>query len=484
MKSSESILVYLGANAHKKLVHQLLELNPDIRFISSHIFPEASLSLLEDKVYEESVITFDSAIQIKSGEIQFTTINDYNLVRIIDDILNDKHLSLLWARFNNETRRCNDSEVKRYEVLYSLIKSSLETCLTIKPSSVVFSYEPHMLPIYIFKRVASALGVRTYTLTISPFVWRLFCEGKEGGEDIFLKKSPRKEEVGTFNESVHKFIDEKQSNYEVAKPFYEKRKMTSRFGVRLFNKLKVNGWSPQRVLLSQLAANEYQRVSSDRSEIHGLKYISVFLQYQPEQTTLPDGQLFANQLFAIQMLYSAVVPLGISLVIREHPATFESVFDPKWRPRGFYRSIKSLGPNIYFDNITADPFSLIENSNAVSSINGSVLLEALLRGKPAIAFGKHTLRGLATAAFVDSFPDESELREKIVKASMMSPQAIVDSVERYLYAVYSTTFGADHYLGNERMSSEKRGEAFYKALLQVVDLVSQDAHVFPKTKDN
>lgn len=475
MKYSKSMLVYLGANANKKLVHRLLELNSDIRFISSHIFPESPFSLLEGKLYNESVITFDSAIKIESGEMHFTTINDYNMVPIIDDIMNDKHLSLLWTRFKSETRRCNHSEVKRYEILYSLIKSSLETCLRIKPSVVVFSYEPHMLPIYIFKRVASALGIRTCTLTISPFVWRLFCECTEKDHDLYLKESQGTKEGGSLNESVTKLINEKQDHYRVAKPFYEKRDLISRVGAGLFNKLKVNGWSPRRMVLSQLASIEYQRVSTDRSEFHDLKYISIFLQYQPEQTTLPDGQLFVHQLFAIQMLYSAVSSLGISLVIREHPATFESVFDPKWRPKEFYRAIKGIGPNIYFDNINTDPFTLIETSIAVSSVNGSVLLEALLRGKPAVAFGKHTLRGLDSVAFVESFANEVELREKIEKASRMSPQVIIDCVERYLYEVYPNTFGASRYLGNEAMSLEKLRESRYKALLQVVNLLLRDA---------
>ena len=277
----------------------------------------------------------------------------------------------------------------------------------------------------------------------------------------------------TSDDSVKKLIDEKQGHYRVAKPFYEKRDLSGGLGGRFFNKLKVNGWNPRRAMLSQLAFAECQRASSERSQFQGLKYICMFLQYQPEQTTLPDGGLFVHQLFAIQMLYSAVSSLGISLVIREHPATFESVFGPKWRPKNFYKSIKSIGSNIYFDNINSDPFSLIENSVAVSSITGSVLLEALLRGKPAVAFGKHALRGLSTPAFVDRFADEIELREKIVQASGVSSQSIIDDVEKYLHEVYPATIGADRYLGNEAMSLEALRESRNDALLQVVEQLSR-----------
>lgn len=471
------MFIYLGANAYKELVYQLLELNPAIRFIASHIYPEAPHSLLTDKAFNESVISFDSNLQIESGKIGFTTVNDYNLVKIIDAVMCDKHLPLLWTRFNSKTRRNNKNEVKRYEVTYSLIKSSIETCLTKRPSVVVFSYEPHMLPIYLFKKVCVALGIRTYTMTISPFYWRLFLELAEGEHDVYLNNCFKKKEDELPNDSVKRFILEKKSDYGVAKPFYEKRKLGANLGKCILNKLKVNGWKPQRVIQSQLVYADYQRRCSGRSQFQGIKYICVFLQLQPEQTTLPDGGLFVHHLFAIQMLYSAVSTLGISLVIREHPATFESAFNPKWRPGDFYHVIKKIGPNIYFDDVNAEPFTLLKNAIAVATITGTVLLESLLQGKPAIAFGKHPLRGLSNPAFIDSFADEDELREKISKAIAESPESIIDQVERYLYKVYPTTFGNSQYLGNAEMSLENLRESRYNALLQVIEQLSRDSAV-------
>lgn len=477
MSSPVSMLVYLGANAHRDLVHQLLELSPAIRFVSSSIFPEASPLLLEDREYIKSAVPFDSAIHLESGEIGFTPVNDYNLVSLIDAVMSDKHLSLLWTRFSNGTRLRNKSEVKRYEVVYSLIKSSLETCQAVKPDVVLFSYEPHVLPIYIFRKVVYALGIKTYTLTISPFIWRMFCEDANGN----CSRSPRIENAvqkcANADDPVRRMIGEKQGNYSVAKPFYEKRNMRGGLVGRIRKMLVTNGWNPRRVLLNRIAFAEYMKESSGRDGLMGRNYICVFLQYQPEQTTLPEGGLFVHQMFAIQMLYSAVARLGISLVIREHPATFESVFDPKWRPRGFYKSIKRIGPNIHFDRIDADPFSLIENSVAVSSITGTVLLEALLRGKPAIAFGKHALKGLSAPWFVDKFADEVELRDMIVSATGISPKSIVDEIEKYLHQVYPITFGAGSYPGNTAMSLEKLRDARYTALRQVVERLARSCDV-------
>lgn len=470
--SSNTMLVYLGANAHKELVHQLLALDPGIRFIESAIYPEQQQSLFKDKLSNESVVTFDSKLVIEPGKIRFTPVNDCNQVKIIESIIGDKLLPLLWTRFNGKTRWRNHSEVKRYEVAYSLIKSVIETCATQKPSVVVFSYEPHMLPMYIFKKVCEALGIKTCTMIISPFNWRVFLDIANGKDAESHKILPKKMNDEVKNDSVQRFIDEKKSDYSVAKPFYEKRNLGISFGKKFIYKLKANGWQPHKFILGQITFSDYKRLSTKRSELQGVKYVCVFLQLQPEQTTLPDGGLFVHHLFVIQMLYSAVTALGLSLVIREHPATFEFDKNMKWRPRDFYNSIKNIGPNIYFDDINADPYSLIKNSIAVSAITGTVLLEGLLQGRPAIAFGKHPLKDYTATGFVDKFADEVELREKVAKAIVESPQSIIANVENYLHKVYPTTFGPSEYIGNAKMSLEKLREARYHALRQIIELIT------------
>jgi len=474
-KHNNAMLVYLGANAHKGLVHQLLELNPGIRFVDSAIYPERQESLLGDQLFNESVVTFDFNLVTEPDKIGFTPVSGYNQLEIIESIISDKHLALLWTRFSGKMRWNHRDEVKRYEITYSLTKSALETCAKLRPNVVVFSYEPHMLPMYIFKKVCEALSIKTCTLVISPFNWKVFLDVVPEGNGPYGNSLLRETVGGTFNDSVQRFIDEKKSDYNVAKPFYEKRIQRLGLTKRLMYKLKVNGWKPYKLVLGQIALGEYQRLATERLQLEGLKYICVFLQLQPEQTTLPDGGLFVHHLFVIQMLYAAVSELGISLVVREHPATFESAYDLKWRPRDFYRTIKNIGPNIFFDELSAEPYSLIRNSVGTSAITGTVLLEALLQGRPAIAFGKHPLKGCTATALVDRFKDEVELREKIVKAIAQPPESIVAEVESYLHQAYSATFGPDDYIGNANMSLEKLREARYSGLLQAVQLILRDS---------
>lgn len=467
--SSGPILVYLGANAHQALEQQLLALSPDIKFVDSAVYPERQLSSDMDARLGEAVIRFDADLRGPGGDILFTPLAGCNQIDIIEKVMDDKLLSLLWTRFGGQTRWRHLGEVKRYEVVYSLAKSAIDACRRHRPRAVVFSYEPHMLPMYVFKKVCEALGIQTCTMAVSPFNWRVFLElvnADEAGASDPMPDCP-------LHESVSRLIKEKTSDYSVAKPFYEKRTHSMGGARRLLYKLKANGWKPHKIILGHLAAAEYARLATPRSGLTGMRYVCVFLQLQPEQTTLPDGGLFVHHLFAIQSLYAAASKLGLSLVIREHPATFETAYNLTWRPRDFYRTVKGIGPGIFFDEIDADPYSLIQNAVAVSAITGTVLLEGLLQGRPAIAFGKHPLRGHLATSFVDRFTDEQDLGAKLAAALAQPADAIVADTERYLHRVYAHTFGPREYVGNAGMTLELLRQSRYEALQQILESMTQ-----------
>lgn len=183
--SESPVLIYLGANAHYELECELLAIDPNVRFVESAIYPERQKSNDINVGFGDDVIQFDADLRGKDGEILFTPIADSNQIDIINSVMDDKLLPLLWTRFGGRFRWRHLSEIKRFESTYSLIKSAIHVCQKLRPRVVVFSYEPHMLPMYIFKRVCQAMGIQTYTMTISPFNWRVFL--KQGNSDRTLK---------------------------------------------------------------------------------------------------------------------------------------------------------------------------------------------------------------------------------------------------------------------------------------------------------
>ena len=443
------IVVYLGANTSKLLMDDILGINSNIGFIASSLYDENIFNRFKNTQYMKSIINFDDGMHSDSGTIELTNIDNFNNFSVIDKVLNDKNLPLLWSRFGSKIRNTND--IDRHEASYSLIKSAIKTLICRNVKTIVFSYEPHNLPIYILKKVAIELKISTLTMAISPFSWRMFCVASDNS--IFYNKALEGHKI---SKSVQILIKEKQSDYEIAKPFYEKRIQKDNIIKKYLNLAQINNWHPLRFFLGLYGKKNLDSLSIDRKSIYKTKYISFFLQYQPEQTTLPDGGIFSNQLIALQALYSAASKMGYSVVVREHPATFESVFDYRWRSVNFYKKINKIGEKIFLDKLSNNPYDLINNSAAVASITGTVLLESLLLGKPAIAFGNHPLKGFDNKALIDNFTDEKELMNKMKEALDINHKNIVESASEYLNNAYYKTFGEESdYCGNSKMSLDK-----------------------------
>ena len=107
----------------------------------------------------------------------------------------------------------------------------------------------------------------------------------------------------------------------------------------------------------------------------------MFLHYQPERTTSPDGDVWANQLLAIKAL-SVALPKDVTLVVKEHPSTFNRGSDFKHRWKAFYTDIISLGAELC--DIRKNTYDIIDQADLVASIGGTVVGEALMRNKAAI----------------------------------------------------------------------------------------------------
>jgi uncharacterized pyridoxamine 5'-phosphate oxidase family protein len=106
---------------------------------------------------------------------------------------------------------------------------------------------------------------------------------------------------------------------------------------------------------------------------------SVFygMQYQPEQTTLVGGNLFANQIATIENI-AKCLPFGYTLVVKEHPRGRGA------RPAWQYRHLAHY-PNIEFCD--ADSKDILRRCEATVTITGTIGLEAMALDKPVFVLG-------------------------------------------------------------------------------------------------
>jgi len=119
------------------------------------------------------------------------------------------------------------------------------------------------------------------------------------------------------------------------------------------------------------------------------KFFVFFLHYQPENTTLPNGGVFVDQMLVIDMI-SKCLPKGIMLYVKEHPAFWaitehqESMRET--RDKEFYSRIISKN-NVRLIKHSCSSLDLLDQCLGVVNITGTAGYEAMFKGVPNIVFG-------------------------------------------------------------------------------------------------
>lgn len=108
-------------------------------------------------------------------------------------------------------------------------------------------------------------------------------------------------------------------------------------------------------------------------------YAYYALHYQPEATTLVNGQFWTNQVALIENIARSL-PITHRLYVKEHQVNLGC------RPRGYLESIKAI-PNVRLISPFADSHFLTQNADLIFTIAGTVGWEAILYRKPIIVFG-------------------------------------------------------------------------------------------------
>ena len=178
------------------------------------------------------------------------------------------------------------------------------------------------------------------------------------------------------------------------------------------NKWKINKprQIPQRIIqkvYKNYIFNKYKK-HSFKGDLISKNNVVYFMHYQPEATTLPLGQFFVEQSNAINTLRMAF-PKETKIYIKEHPTQFKQPIDPRFRPGNYYDLINSM-ENVEFINPMYSSFNLIDQAKFVSTLNGKVSFQSLLRGKPIILFGLNKYNNHEGCHF---YKDQKNLRNFI-----------------------------------------------------------------------
>ena len=209
----------------------------------------------------------------------------------------------------------------------------------------------------------------------------------------------------------------------------------------------------------------YSKISSTSSDIDTQigknstkKVVAFYLQYQPEASTMPKGGVFHDQLKIIEYLS---FKKNIKLIVREHPNQFSRSYarQPEvYRTKDFYKK------NVYWHSLDESPYELFNIADIVVSVGGTVLLEAAIRGIPAISLGDNFFNDIDGIQRVHSY---SELDLIVMQVSdsaniNLTKQKIdINNIEKYTFpAVIGGNINIDQIGLTEEQNYENLKQAF------------------------
>ena len=165
---------------------------------------------------------------------------------------------------------------------------------------------------------------------------------------------------------------------------------------------------------------------------YSVKYIYFASQYQPEASTSQTGSYYENFFLALDIL-SAAIPNDWVIYYKENSTIFSNSFmsyGSLKRSKYYYEKLSKYR-NIKMVSTDTNTFDMIDNAKAVSTITGTVAIEATARGIPAITFGSIWYGGCKSIFSIKTFDDAKVAIEKILKG--YKPDT--NDLEHYLASV-------------------------------------------------
>ena len=305
---------------------------------------------------------------------------------IVEKILDDHQTFMLYDRTNRRMWETNSLKVARISLL---INRSHSILVTYQINSIIYTSTPHNIFTWVFAKVAECLGVEVIYFRNSMVPWRFhMLRGLKRKPilinltyDKFEKKDKEMQETKLFQE----FSQKKHFLSLQAMPQYEKERFLLHKGrsLSIAAYIRANFRNPLSIINVIACKRRYDYLAMDFP--NGRAYAVFFLHFQPERTTLPEGYGFAQQLIALQA-FRAALPQCVKLLVKEHPSTFRNVCSWRERLPWFYDLIAGMG-GTELTKMENNTYKLIDDATVVATITGSVAIESLLRGTPAIYFG-------------------------------------------------------------------------------------------------
>ena len=441
-----NILISLGSIIRQKNLLKYIENNNNTFFLV-----ENKHKYLYRTIFEKQKIYFEKEIlQEKNAKLE-ESINLDKIYEITNEILKDQNSQFILSR--RKLSYYEYSPMRLYDLAVNLINHSLRIIKQNKLEYLVIHNTPHSENWFLF-RTAELMGKKVFIIreSLIPGYSNLYFGLKDQNIVNWNKNN-----VNVPRIIINNFINDKRKKTYSFPKLQEDRKNMYKNGYSGFTSetkffLKEDSFNINRTIKAKLAVIKTVLFKKDSLDFYQkntlikhkymLKkyapYIIYFLQYQPERTSIPEANFFSYQYRTILYL-RRLLPKNMCLLIKEHPDSFRNKYSPRFKSVQSYENILNI-PGVIFCSMDIDPFSLIDNSLAVSTLTGNVGIESICRGKKIIYFGNPIYKDYPFAINGLDIQSVNQSNELLKNNKKVSKENIRDYFIRHLNKSYKNNF--------------------------------------------
>ena len=194
-----------------------------------------------------------------------------------------------------------------------------------------------------------------------------------------------------FKKGVNKLYQRIWLLLFMLKGFYKRRMYSIVLNTSLKPPLKLQvGWHFFKNSFKIRRLEKYYKKVQSVENIPDQPYVFFPLQYQPECTSLPDAEMYYDQIKAIQLI-SKYIPDDWQILVKEHFATFWFPYKHLYRgnyarSKDFYERLRQI-PKVRIVSLEVKTPELLQQSKFIATLTGSITLEGAVNQKHVLIFG-------------------------------------------------------------------------------------------------
>jgi len=170
-------------------------------------------------------------------------------------------------------------------------------------------------------------------------------------------------------------------------------------------------------------------------DLKGLRYVFYPLHKEPEATLLVYNKYMLNQIEVVRNIAQSI-PIGMKLLVKEHPASIG------YRKSSFCTALRDI-PNVEIVSPKLKVRTLIEYSELVTVLGGTVGFEALLLKKPVVLLGS-ALYQMINSKMMRKVSNSDSLA-KAIDEILCTYKYEEDTLITYISFIIENSVGVDFY---------------------------------------